>query len=87
MRIRRDRSRDGDSISARLLLGDAPTGSVAFLQFQITIDEFGPLDSSLYIQCAVLAIQTQDSIQLSDIDQLRIRAELLASHRVPPTRN
>ena len=57
------------------------------MQSEIPFNQFRPLDPRFHLQDSAFTIQLKYAIQLSDIDQQGIGAELLPTHRVPPARN
>ena len=63
MRVGRNCSRHGQSVSTGLLLGDSPSLVIFILQGEITVNQFWPLNTSLRLQDSVLAIQTDHSAQ------------------------
>jgi hypothetical protein len=77
----------GQPVRAGLFLGYSPRRGTAILECQITFNQLWPLDPSFHLQNSALAIQMEHAIQLPDIDQQSIGAELLSTHRVPPARN
>ena len=87
VRVGRNCSRHGQSVSTGLLLGDSPSLVIFILQGEITVNQFWPLNTSLRLQDSVLAIQTDHSAQFPDIDEQGISAKLLPAHCVPPTRH
>src|SRR6266436_2848601 len=84
---RRNCSSHCKSVSTVLFLGDSPSLAIPILQGEIPINQFWPLDPRFNFHKPIPAIQIEHSTHLSDINQQGIRATLLPSHGVPPTRN
>ena len=87
MRVCSNSSSYGQPVRAGLFLGYSPRLAVGILKFEITVNQFWPLNPRFHLQDSALTIQMEHSIQPSDIDQQGIGAKLLPSHRVPPTCN
>ena len=72
-------------VGARLLLADCEWEVVAGLLCDECVDEIRPLDASAGFDRAWSMIDEFHMAQLAEIDQQRIRSELLPAHRVACT--
>src|SRR5438132_2358088 len=79
MRIRAERAAEGQAVRSRLLLTDSPRSLS-----QIS-DQFRPLDSTLDLDDAVHLVEGENAIHTANVDERRIRRELLSTHRVAST--
>jgi hypothetical protein len=70
-----------------LFLSDAPLFCLVCLSVQIGANQFRPLDAGFCFQQAMFTIKRDHVIQFTRIDANAVARELLATHRVPASRN
>src|SRR5256885_10471858 len=83
MYVGRECTADTQPIGARLLLADRPRYRTAPLQLAELLNESGPLNSGLDLDCSVLEIEREHAIEVASVEQNTVLEKLLTAHRVP----
>ena len=76
-----------ECVGAGLFLCDAPLLCLVCLSVEIRANQLWPLDPGFCLEQAAFTIERNHAIQPARVDANAVRGELLATHRVPASRN
>jgi hypothetical protein len=83
VRVGSERAADGDRVHPGLLLANAPRAGAGALLALEPCHQGRPLDAGLDLDESLGAIEREHLIELGQVEQQRVLAELLAAHRMP----